>query len=117
MEKKIKILFLFSILATVSFGKVERSSVRIKTGEAGSRKLVTLTNSDQIVNFLLDDGDGTIVDCHVYRRKELLLKIVKYEVMTLIDYNYVLTFKSNIKKCLQRVRFLKIVKYEVNNFS
>ena len=82
MEKKLKlkILFFVSIFVTCTLAKVERSSVRIRKGEPGNRKLVSLTNSDQIVNFLLEDKDGAIVDCHVYRRKELLLKIVKYEV-------------------------------------
>jgi hypothetical protein len=79
-ELKLKILFFVSIFVTCALAKVERSSVRIRKGEPGNRKLVSLTNSDQIVNFLLEDKDGAIVDCHVYRRKELLLKIVKYEV-------------------------------------
>ena len=79
-ELKFKILFFVSIIVTCALAKVERSSVRIRKGEPGNRKLVSLTNSDQIVNFLLEDKDGAIVDCHVYRRKELLLKIVKYEV-------------------------------------
>ncbi len=79
-ELKFKILFFVSIFVTCTLAKVERSSVRIRKGEPGNRKLVSLTNSDQIVNFLLEDKDGAIVDCHVYRRKELLLKIVKYEV-------------------------------------
>ncbi len=79
-ELKFKILFFVSIIVTCTLAKVERSSVRIRKGEPGNRKLVSLTNSDQIVNFLLEDKYGAIVDCHVYRRKELLLKIVKYEV-------------------------------------
>ena len=80
MERKLKSLFFVLFFVTCTLAKVERSSVRIRKGEPGNRKLVSLTNSDQIVNFLLEDKDGAIVDCHVYRRKELLLKIVKYEV-------------------------------------
>ena len=58
---------------------IHHPDFRSQFNEPGNRKLATLMNSDQVVSLLLE-SDGTIVDCHVYRRKELLLKIVKYEV-------------------------------------
>ena len=75
-------LLLFLLLAwspLSTLAKLEPSYVRIKSNEPGNRKLVAMMNSDQIVNFLLEPS-GTIVDCHVYRRKEILLKLFKFEV-------------------------------------
>ena len=71
--------FLLAFQVAVAFGAVENSFVRIQHGEPGTRKIVSLMNSDQIVNFLLESS-GAIVDCHVYRRKEILLKIFLFEV-------------------------------------
>ena len=78
-KRNIFSLFLILIIFDHCAAKVERSYVRVQVNEPGERKIVSLLNSDQIVNLVLEK-DGTIVDCHVYRRKELLLKILKYEV-------------------------------------
>ena len=70
---------LLAFQVALAFAAVENSYVRIQHGEPGNRKIVSLMNTDQIVNFLLE-SNGVIVDCHVYRRKEILLKIFKFEV-------------------------------------
>ena len=72
------IVMLYLTIWQVS-AKVEKSLVRIQTGEPKGRKIVTMSSGEQMVNLVLEH-DGRILDCGSYRRNQLAQSMLKYAV-------------------------------------